>query len=113
MILSHRLFGRPILCQVTDLDGDISVLLYGGDRSHIGAVSVAGPEMETITHGFPGHKEHLVTGVWAEKIAAFSGKHVCVQAGIHYDNATEQQIAEIMSLLDSMLEEILRSLSAV
>lgn len=107
MIITHRLFGRPIICQVTDLDGDISVLVHGGDRSHIGAVSIAGPDMETLTHSFPGHKEQLITAPWAEKIAAKSGKQVCVQAGVHYDNATARQIGEIMALLDRTLEEIL------
>lgn len=107
MIITHRLFGRPIICQVTDLNGDISVLLYGGDKSHIGAVSIAGADTDAVTHSFPGHKEGLITQPWAEKIAAKSGKHVCVQAGIHYNNVTEEMIREIMTLTEAMLEEVL------
>lgn len=111
MIITHRLFGRPIICQVTDLNGDISVLLYGGDREHIGSVSMAGPDTEPVTHSFPGHKEQFITGPWAEKIAAKSGKNVCVQAGVHYNNATKEQIGQIMDLMATMLAEILEHIA--
>lgn len=107
MIITHRLLGRYITCQVTELGGDISVLLTGGDRAHIGAVSLAGPGMETTTHVFPGHKEQHITAHWAEKIAALSGKNVCVQAGIHYHSATEETIQAILALTEDMLTEVL------
>ena len=107
MILTEYLYRRPITCQVTELNGDISVLLFGGDKAHLGAVSLAGGGMETVTHSFPGHKEQHITAAWAEKIAAKTGKHVCVQGGIHYEGATEEMIREILALTDKMLEEIL------
>lgn len=110
MILTEYYRKKPITCQVTNLGGDLSVVIHGGHKSHLGAISIGETGMEIVTHSFPGHKEQYITAVWAEKIAVKTGKKVCVQAGIHYEDATEEQIRDILALTDKMLQTILERL---
>ena len=107
MTLKRSLFGKEITCDVTVLDEGLSVQLYGGDKSHIGAISVVEPGEETKTTVFPGHKEHYITRPWAEKLAERTGTRVAVLCGIHYEEASPAQIQEIMSLVEKLLEEIM------
>ena len=110
MILTEYYLKKPITCQVTRLGDDLSLVIYGGHKSHLGAISIVEKDMEIMTHSFPGHKEQYITEVWAEKIAGKTGKRVCVQAGIHYDNATTEQIRDILAITDKMLQTILERL---
>ena len=111
MRIEKNCLGRSIVCEYTMLDAGIHVLLYGGDRSHVGAVSISrdGEEPETIL--LPGHKENYITVPWAKKLALASGKTACVAAGIHYDDASREMIGEIMAAVDEMLEETLVCIS--
>ena len=84
--LERLLFGCPICCRATRLDSGIHVLLTGGGRSHIGAVSVAEPDGKTETNVFPGHKDQFVSEPWAKALAAKIGQRACVVCGIHYSD---------------------------
>ncbi len=108
--LERLLFGCPICCRATRLDSGIHVLLTGGGKSHIGAVSVAEPDGKTETNVFPGHKDQFVSEPWAKALAAKIGQRACVVCGIHYDDATQEQIAEILRQTDQMLEQLLQQI---
>ena len=101
------LFGYPIRCSVTRLDSGVHVLLTGGCRSHIGAVSLAEPGQQAETKVFPGHKDQFISAPWAERLAEKTGQRACVVCGIHYDGATKEQIGEILRQMEGMLEELL------
>jgi hypothetical protein len=106
------LFGYPIRCTVTTLDSGIHVLLTGGSRSHIGAVSVAQPEKPVDTMVFPGHKDQFISDPWAEKLSEATGQRVCVVCGIHYDDATKAQISAILDETDSLLQTLIGALTS-
>lgn len=106
MTLTRQLLGREIRLETHTIGNDLSVLLTGGDKAHIGAVSlsVSGAESQTIV--LPGHKEHLITHPWAEKLSKNTGKTVCLTCGIHFDDATESEIAAIVALTEEMLQTV-------
>lgn len=105
--LEETLFGFPIQCSATVLDDGIHVLLTGGSRTHIGAISTCLPGKAPETRVFPGHKEHYISEPWARALADHFGVPVCVVCGIHYDNATEAQITEIMDCTNGMLTRLM------
>lgn len=104
------LFGYPIRCQVTRLDDGVHVLLTGGCRSHIGAVSIAEPGTAAETTVFPGHKDQFVSEPWAEALAEKTGQRACVVCGIHYDDATQEQITQILRCTERMLRQVLEKI---
>lgn len=107
VILEETLFGFPIRCQVTRLDDGIHVLLTGGSRTHIGAISTCLPGNAPETRVFPGHKDHYISEPWAKTLAGHFGVPVCVVCGIHYDNASKAQIAEILDCTNGMLARMM------
>lgn len=110
-VLEEMLFGYPIRCQVTELDSGVHVLLTGGCRSHIGAVSIAQPGEETETRVFPGHKDQFVSEPWAAALSERSGQRVCVVCGIHYDDASREQIEEILRCTQRLLRRTLEAIA--
>lgn len=126
--IKRSLFGKDICMQLTRLDDGITVLLTGGDKSHVGAISIAEPveqktepihfaagtgvtkkqpEVTCQTISFPGHKEAVISEKWATEIAEKNKCRTIVQVGIHYDNATKEQILEIVKVTEELLEEVI------
>lgn len=107
---SRNLYGRELTAAVTLLEGGINVLLFGGDREHIGAISIADEEdgicVRDVT--FPGHKETDIAHNWAESLCRQTGLPAVVEVGIHYDNITKEVIEEVLRVTEKMLKEILR-----
>lgn len=108
--IRRQLFGAELICTATPLDEGIHVLLTGGHKSHIGAISTAQPGESADTKYFPGHKDQFISTPWAERLAARLGQRVCVVCGIHYDDATKTQIAEILHVTEEMLDDLLSRL---
>lgn len=108
--LEKRLLGRTITIQVTPLDSGLHLLLVGGDRSHVGAVSMA--ESGELLHSwaFPTHREQVVSDKWAARISSERRCAATVACGIHYDNATKEEIQTILQLTDALLQEVLEIL---
>lgn len=107
VILEESLLGFSIRCSATVLDDGIHVLLTGGSRTHMGAISTCLPGEPPETRVFPGHKEHYISEPWARALADHFGVPVCVVCGIHYDNATKAQISEIMDRTNGMLTRLM------
>lgn len=94
---------RRVLISVCRTEDGINILIAGGDKGHIGAVAIAkaGHIIESIV--FPSHKEEVICRSWAEKISAVYPGPVVVEAGIHYDSITKEQIQEVLRRLDEEL----------
>ena len=103
ILLEEPLFGQIIRAEANLLDDGIHVLITGGERTHVGAVSAAEPGKETETMTFPGHKDHFVSGPWAKALAEVLNARAVVACGIHYDRASEAQIRQILRVTDGML----------
>ena len=70
---------KNITASVSVLDQGIQAGLYGGDLTHIGAVTVISAQGEMRTDVFPGH---------------------------NYDGLTGAEIRQVVGLTDEMLEEM-------
>lgn len=109
--LKRTLFGADIIAQVTVLDEGVHVLLAGGERSHVGAVALAQNGERLACPSFPGHKEQAVAERWACLLSERTAGCVTAACGIHYDNATAEQISEILRVCDGLLDEMLAAVT--
>ena len=101
----HR--GSTITAVLHITGADCTVLVTGGQKEHVGAVSLCGGDGAVQTLTFPGHKEQFITEPWSRRIHAVTGGNVSVTAGIHYDKLTKEEIEQVMTAVDALLDEIL------
>lgn len=96
---------------------DLSVTILGGSRPHIGASalalprpSLADPAKPSASESVlcvPGHKDDVVAKEAAHRLATAFGCTVNVCAGLHLDNATPEDIADMMAAFHTALDEAL------
>lgn len=99
--------GRRLWAEVQRLDNGLDVGLYGGDASHVGAVTLAeGEEYRTIQR--PGHRDAVLSEMWARHLARLTQEPVCVRCGIHFDNFTKQDLAEVLRASEELLRKMER-----
>lgn len=96
---------KEIEAIVIDTGSGLNVTIAGGDKGHIGAVSVKKPDLPLISHEFPTHREGIVADKWALALEERLQVPVAVSAGVHYDNVTRNEIDEILTGLDGLLQE--------
>lgn len=99
---------------------DISLCILGGTHPHIGASALGIPRNslqneEEVSASVSvltavGHKEDIVAHDAAHHLAATFNCRVCVQAGIHIDNATPEEIQTLMSNYNNLMTKITTSL---
>jgi alpha-beta hydrolase superfamily lysophospholipase len=116
MILEREAGGHTIFLEAKSIGKDMLVAIYGGDEHHIGGVSIAHEtkshyrDAETVsvsTLTFPGHKDYVVSSSVAEKICKALGGPVVVTVGIHYDNATPNDIQEIVQVVRNLTDDLI------
>lgn len=102
--------GYPIWAEVKRLDEGWDIGIFGGCSTHVGAVSLAEPSgmVETIERLH--HKDSFVSVRWVKELAKHLQEPVCVRCGIHYDNATKEELALITASCDEMLHELKETL---
>ena len=98
--------GKPIDIKISDTGSGINVLIAGGDKAHIGAVSVALPGKPVITYEFPDHRDRAVSEKWASVLCVRCGMPVVACCGIHYDGITKDGISTVLSELDALLKTV-------
>lgn len=111
MKVIRHLYGKQMTAEVTVLDAGIHLLLTGGDRTHVGSISAADGEGVLKTICFQGHKEEVLSDLWAKEISVHTKQPSVVAAGIHYDHAKPEQIQEIIEVTEQMLQEIIELLA--
>lgn len=95
----------PITAKITPLDNGVHILLTGGCRTHIGAVSICDREgLHTIE--LPGHRESVVSTGWAKSLHRLWSLPVTVACGIHYENASKYEIQAVLAAVESLREEL-------
>lgn len=97
---------KEITADVQLLDEGISVLLSGGDLSHIGAVYVRDNQNGVTRYSFEGHKDYVLAEEWMQKLKDLCNVPVVVMAGIHYDHILLTEIEDIQALSQDMLREV-------
>ncbi len=103
--------GETITAVVTRLDEGYHVLLTGGSKTHIGSVSSAGYG-EDISYQFPGHRDEVVSRMWAGSLHEALSEPVVVSCGLHYDGVNKDQINGIVEECEKLLEKVIKDISA-
>jgi hypothetical protein len=100
--LVHWISGEKITMQAIMIGTDIQVLAYGGDKPHIGAVSLAvpferdgkvGASVSTLTALT--HREDQISRQLAESFCKHFNAHVAVSCGIHFNQISKELIVQI------------------
>ena len=106
-IYRRTVLKREILAEVTVLDQGVHILLTGGQRTHVGSVSMcnASKDSKAMTLCLPGHKEPVITEHWCAVLSEKWKCPVTVACGIHYDSITHDEIREILKETDLLLQQ--------
>jgi len=110
-----------VFLEANPIGEDWVVRIGGGEKPHIGAVAIALPRpslqnpnqtsSSTSVFTVPGHKEDELTKRAAAQLAAQLNKIVVVTAGLHCDNATPDEIAELEKEADTVVSLFLQNIS--
>ncbi len=94
---------------------DLTLIVQGGTRPHIGSVSIAeyreslkgdGAASATVsTINLLGHKDDIVGNKIAYETAKAMGKTCVVTCGIHFDGVTAPEIENIRILSDKLCQK--------
>ncbi|MFB0544634.1 MAG: hypothetical protein ACETVN_02875, partial [Asgard group archaeon] len=114
--------GRTKLHLIAVFSGDdLIVVIFGGNRPHIGSVTVAYPpftdeekkrEKEGVvlsTIPLPGHKDYVVSEMVAEKVSRVLGRVVAVSVGIHIERASKAEIEEVLKNSEKLANAFLNT----
>ena len=95
---------------------DLTVVIGGGEKQHIGAVAVGVPRPSLKDKNIvsssasvlclTGHKEDLLARKAALELARMLGHTVTVTVGLHIDDASAEEIA----MLEANFQELLRQI---
>lgn len=95
----------PVTAEISVLNQGIHILLVGGMKTHIGAVSICSADgLQTMEE--KGHRESAVSARWARVLYEAWGCPVTVACGIHYDHISKEKIRLIMDETEVMLEQV-------
>lgn len=96
---------------VHHMGSDLVVYIYN-QNAHIGAVAVGEYDRKTRRASTSiitrlGHKDDVVAQKAAYLISKATKKPVCLIAGLHLDDITEAEIAELLQNTDSLVNEFI------
>ena len=107
-----------IRLRVLGTDGNgLVVFLTGGEKPHLGGVSLAAiPRADSaeLSHcdtwdvTLPGHKDKELARYIARQICLATGEPVSVNAGIHIDNASKEDIMSLNRLAEEITEKFIK-----
>ena len=88
------------------LGDDLLYILGGGERPHIGGVVLKRPGEEVQTLSFSSHRDLEVLIPIAEAACLKYGCTVVAVGGIHIDDATKEEIGEIVRNVEELLKRL-------
>jgi hypothetical protein len=94
---------------------DLTVIIGGGEKPHIGSVVIASPNttnnVKYTIWTEEGHKDNIVAEeVATELIKKFDfNKNVVVIAGLHIDNATKDDINRLVKNSNDLVSKLIES----
>lgn len=88
---------------------DLCVCVYGGDKPHIGAVSLTGAGM-CNTCVLNRHKEQLITEPMAQSLSEALDVTVAVVCGIHFYHFTTELGDTVLTLCKQLTTDIIEAI---
>jgi hypothetical protein len=103
--------GRELDVLIARIGGDVFISISGG-QEHIGSLSMGNAKLSRNWTA-PPHKEYEITEPVRKHFrAAFPTATVVVLAGIHFDNISHLEIAELCRQCESWAEGYVRKIQA-
>lgn len=103
--ITRKVLGHSVDMVTTKLDSGLHVLVTGGCNTHVGAVTLGTKDrLQTVVMDH--HCDEVVTEMLASALSDREECDVCVACGIHYDEATKEQIGIILSAVKNMVAEL-------
>lgn len=93
-----------VFLEEREIGDDLVLFLYGGEKPHAGVVVIAEPGKETKILKSGTHKDDVIAVPIAEKKRDLTGKKVVCIAGIHVENATEEEIKTLIENCENLKE---------
>jgi len=100
---------------------DLCVIVSGGDKPHIGCVTVSVPRPSlavlsdisatTSVINFIGHKDDEVARDISHKLSSTLNKNVVVTCGIHIDQIKVEEIETVKKLIEELTVSVIHELS--
>lgn len=122
MFVERSFKSRQLRVEGIRVGKDISVTVYGGHIPHIGGVAMSimspalhEPERLTCTEhmvSVQGHKEADLARIVATRLAKEFECTVTVACGIHYADASKDDIEAVLALVDDMVDEFIQMLES-
>lgn len=111
--ITRKVSRIEITLEVKKLGEDYLLTLTGG-KEHAGAVSVGlfdekSGRASSSVFTLPGHREEQLALDSARRVSKATGKTTVVVAGIHVDNISLEEIKEIVSTAEEMVENFIAS----
>lgn len=107
--LQTTLMDYPISVYGQLLDEGIHVLIVGGSRTHIGAISYALSPEEIQTIQYPKHREGIISEDWARELYQSFQIPITISCGIHYDNVGREEIDLILDAVKQLQKQFILS----
>lgn len=113
-LIKTTFLNKPISIQITEVGEGLSILIQGGDKPHIGAVSMGVPYKKetskktycsTSNISLPGHQDAVITDLIAKKTATALNKTVAVVGGIHFDSISIEEIEALIIHVDTRISK--------
>ncbi len=107
--ISREIFGHPIKVSACPAGDDWNIIITGGCAPHVGSVSLAEYQNNTVTLRTllrEEHKDQIVGDRFARELALRYHCTVCVSCGIHFDGPTPDDLSQIVSITDELLNEL-------
>lgn len=107
--INKQVLDHPISVTAVPAGNDWNVIILGGCTPHVGSVSLAECENETVTlRTFlrNSHKDQIVGDQFAQTLAEQFHCTVCVSCGIHYDGPNKEDLNQIVACTDDLLKQL-------
>jgi len=116
--LDPRPFGSPaaeygegkyrVWADVIEAGEDLVVFIGGGERPHIGSVSISERGSEAFSFSLPEHKDYIVSSEAARRISQATGRRCLVVVGIHVEEASKLDIQKLLEYSNKCINAFLK-----
>ena len=120
MTFSYGSAPYKIEAEVRLIGSDLLVILYGGNKPHIGSAAVAHPRPSlknkkrmsstASVYNFLGHKDGVVAQSVSEMLSSKLKKNVVVLAGIHIDKISEEGIEKVVENCGRLAQKVCKAI---
>ena len=118
--LQQECLGKIITVTLSFVGRDLNVIIAGGDKEHIGSVSIAVPRESLTGEGksatvssyvYTGHKDDVIGNEFAKALCTKLQCKVVVCCGIHYDDVEMVKLKMITDTCKELLNSVIRMLN--